>query len=99
MASLGSLACNSDPQSEFADIKKIGYCASKAALNMLTVKLAYELRESGIKVKSADPGFTATDLNGHRGYQSVAQGAISSVRPALLEDDGPNGGFFSAAEE
>jgi NAD(P)-dependent dehydrogenase (short-subunit alcohol dehydrogenase family) len=96
---LGSLAGNGDPQSEFADIKKIGYSASKAALNMLTVQLAYELRDYGIKVNSADPGYTATDLNSHHGYQSVAQGAISSVRLALLEDDGPSGGFFSAAEE
>ena len=95
---LGSLAYNSDPAAEFADIKKIGYCASKAALNMLTVQLAYELRDSGIKVNSADPGFTATDLNAHRGYQTIAQGAISSVKLALLEDDGPSGGFFSAAE-
>ncbi|HEX7645014.1 MAG TPA: SDR family NAD(P)-dependent oxidoreductase [Burkholderiaceae bacterium] len=96
---LGSLAYNSDPQTEFADIKKIGYSASKAALNMLTVQLAYELRGSGIKVNSADPGYTATDLNGHRGCQSVAQGAISSIQLALLEDDGPSGGFFSAVQE
>ncbi|MBV8634324.1 MAG: SDR family NAD(P)-dependent oxidoreductase [Burkholderiaceae bacterium] len=96
---LGSLAYNSDPQAEFADIKMIGYCASKAALNMLTVQLAHELRDSGIKVNSADPGYTATDLNGQRGYQSVAQGAISSIKLALLEDDGPSGGFFSAAQE
>ena len=95
---LGSLGYNSDPQAEFADIKKIGYCASKAALNMLTVHLAYELRDDGIKVNSADPGFTATDLNAHRGTQTVAQGAIASIRLALLEDDGPSGGFFSAAQ-
>jgi NAD(P)-dependent dehydrogenase (short-subunit alcohol dehydrogenase family) len=34
---------------------------------MLTVQLAAELRDSCIKVNSVDPGYTATDLNGHRG--------------------------------
>ncbi len=95
---LGSLTHNGNAQWEFADVKLLGYCASKAALNMLTVQLAHELRDSGIKVNSADPGYTATDLNGRRGYQSVAQGAIASIRLAVLEDDGPSGGFFSAAQ-
>ena len=56
----------------------MGYNASKAALNMLTVQLAAELRDTGIKVNSADPGFTATDLNDHRGYQTVPQGAAAA---------------------
>lgn len=38
---------------------------------MLTVQLAAELKGTSIKVNSDDPGFTATDLNGHRGYQTV----------------------------
>lgn len=93
---LGSLAQNSDSGSEFAQYKLLGYGASKAALNMLTVQLAAELKGAGIKVNSADPGFTATDLNGHRGYQTVAQGAVAAIRLALLPDDGPTGGFFNA---
>jgi NAD(P)-dependent dehydrogenase (short-subunit alcohol dehydrogenase family) len=47
-----------------AAAKFIGYRGSKAALNMLTVQLAYLLHDTNIKVNSADPGFTATDLNG-----------------------------------
>ena len=93
---LGSLTWNSDPQWEFARVKLIGYNASKAALNMLTVQLADELRDTSIKVNAADPGFTATDLNGHRGYQTVEQGAAEAIRLALLPADGPTGGFFSA---
>jgi NAD(P)-dependent dehydrogenase (short-subunit alcohol dehydrogenase family) len=94
---LGSLTLNSDPGWEFAQVKILGYNASKAALNMLTMQLAHELRETSIKLNSADLGFTATDLNGHRGYQTIEQGAAEAIRLALLLDDGPTGGFFSAA--
>jgi NAD(P)-dependent dehydrogenase (short-subunit alcohol dehydrogenase family) len=94
---LGSLALNGDPDWQFAPVKFLGYNASKAALNMLTVQLAFELRETPIKVNSADPGFTATDLNDHRGHQTVEQGAREPVRLALLPADGPTGGFFDAA--
>ncbi|MGD0280249.1 MAG: SDR family oxidoreductase [Smithella sp.] len=94
---LGSLTLNGDPDWEFAQVKRMGYNTSKAAMNMLTVQLAYELRETSIKVNSADPGFTATDLNGHRGYQTVEQGAAEAIRLALLPDDGPTGGFFNSA--
>lgn len=93
---LGSLTHNSNPAWEFAHVKPLGYNASKAALNMLTVQLAAELKDTGIKVNSADPGFTATDLNDHRGYQTVEQGAAAAIRLALLPDSGPTGGFFSA---
>jgi NAD(P)-dependent dehydrogenase (short-subunit alcohol dehydrogenase family) len=93
---LGSLTHNGDPKSELAGVRLTGYNASKAALNMLTVQLAAELRPAGIKVNSADPGFTATDLNGHRGHQTIPQGAAAAIRLALLPDDGPTGSFFSA---
>jgi NAD(P)-dependent dehydrogenase (short-subunit alcohol dehydrogenase family) len=96
---LGSLTQIGDPKSEFSSFRFIGYGASKAALNMLTVQLAAELKDSGIKVNSADPGFTATDLNNHRGYQTIPQGAAAAIRLALLPNDGPTGGFFSASRE
>jgi NAD(P)-dependent dehydrogenase (short-subunit alcohol dehydrogenase family) len=96
---LGSLTQNGDPAWEFAQVKLLGYCSSKAALNMMTVQLAAELNGTGIKVNSADPGFTATDLNSHRGYQTIPEGAAAAVRLALLPDDGPTGGFFSASRQ
>jgi NAD(P)-dependent dehydrogenase (short-subunit alcohol dehydrogenase family) len=95
-STLGSLSLNSDPTWEFAPVKITGYNTSKTALNMLTVLLAAELRDTNIKVNAACPGYTATDLNGHRGYQTVAQGAVAPVRLAMLPDDGPTGGYFSA---
>jgi NAD(P)-dependent dehydrogenase (short-subunit alcohol dehydrogenase family) len=69
----------------------LGYSASKAALNMLTVQLAYELRDTAIKVNSAAPGYTATDLNGFAGTDTPVQGAAEAIRLALLPADGPTG--------
>jgi NAD(P)-dependent dehydrogenase (short-subunit alcohol dehydrogenase family) len=91
---LGSIEKNSDPSWDFASFKLIGYNASKAALNMLTVQLAFELRETGIKVNAVSPGFVATDMNQHRGTRTVEEGAAEPVRLALLGPDGPTGGFF-----
>ncbi|MEY6569459.1 SDR family oxidoreductase, partial [Streptomyces sp. PGLac3x] len=67
------------------------YPSSKSAVNMLTAMYAKELRSTPIKVNAANPGFTATDFNGHRGFRTAAQGAEPSVHLATLPDDGPTG--------
>jgi NAD(P)-dependent dehydrogenase (short-subunit alcohol dehydrogenase family) len=67
------------------------YPATKAALNMLTVQYARTL--DGILVNAADPGFTGTDFNNHRGTQTVAEGTDAIVRLATLPPDGPTGTF------
>ena len=90
---LGSLTLNADPSSRYAPVKPLGYNTSKAALNMLTIHLAYELRETKIKVNSADPGYTATDLNGNSGPQTIPEGAAEAIRLALLPEDGPTGTY------
>ena len=94
---LGSLNQNSDPDYEYAKVRLLAYNSSKAALNMQTVLLAAELSEAGtsIKVNSADPGYTATDLNDHRGTRTVEEGARIAVYLATLSSDGPTGGFFN----
>lgn len=92
---LGSLTQNGDPEWEHAGVKPLGYNASKAALNMMTVQLAWELRDTGIRVNSADPGYTATDLNGNSGTQTIEEGAAETLRLALLPDNGPTGGYFA----
>ncbi len=89
----GSLARNAAPANPSAYTELIGYSASKAALNMLTVQLAYQLRDTAIKVNAAAPGFTATDMNGRRGHQTIPEGAAEAIRLALLADDGPTGTF------
>ncbi|MET4677045.1 MULTISPECIES: SDR family oxidoreductase [unclassified Luteibacter] len=94
---LGSITLNNDPTWEYAAVKLLGYNGSKAAMNMFTVLLAAELKEHGIKVNAANPGYTATDLNGHSGPQTIPEGAAETVRLALLPDEGPTGGF-SATE-
>jgi NAD(P)-dependent dehydrogenase (short-subunit alcohol dehydrogenase family) len=73
----------------------LAYSSSKAALNMMTVQFGKELKASGIKVNSANPGFTATDMNQHRGPRTVEQAAATPVRLALLTEDGPTTGVFS----
>ena len=91
---LGSLTGASDMAGLLWNVGYPGYCASKSALNMLTVKLAKELLAEGIKVNAADPGFTATDLNGHTGHRSVEEAAAIAVELATLNFMGPTGGFF-----
>jgi NAD(P)-dependent dehydrogenase (short-subunit alcohol dehydrogenase family) len=82
---LGCISLQTDPNWKFAPVKLLAYCASKAALNMFTVQLAYEFRDGSIAVNSVNPGYTATDLNAHRGPQTVEEGAAEIVRVALLE--------------
>jgi len=91
---LGSLTWNADPNWSFAAVKPLGYNGSKAILNMLTVQLAWELKDTPIKVNTVNPGYTATDLNGHSGPQSIQEGAAETVRQSLVPDDAPTGGFF-----
>jgi NAD(P)-dependent dehydrogenase (short-subunit alcohol dehydrogenase family) len=90
---LGSLTLNGDRAWPNVGVKFLAYSASKAALNMFTVQLAYELRDTNIKVNSADPGYTKTDLNHNRGTQTIEEGAAETIRLALLPDDAPSGDF------
>ena len=94
---LGSITLAADPNSPWAAVSAMAYCSSKAALNMLTVK--YAAARPTIRINSVDPGFTATDLNQHRGTQTVEEGAAAIVRYALIGPDGPTGGFFSESGE
>lgn len=92
---LGSLAVNADRESPYADVKIMGYSASKAALNMMTVQLAYELRNTNIKVNSVCPGYCATDLNDNQGVETAESGSIEAVRLALLGKSAPSGQYLN----
>jgi NAD(P)-dependent dehydrogenase (short-subunit alcohol dehydrogenase family) len=47
-----------------------------------------------MRINAVDPGYTATDLNEHRGTQTAEQGASTIDRYALIGPDGPTGGLF-----
>lgn len=91
---LGSLTINADPSDPFYHVKLLAYNASKAALNMFTLGLAYDLRDTGVKVNSGNPGYTATDMTGYAtGAQTVEEGAREIVRLAQLAENGPTASF------
>ena len=98
---LGSLGTHSDPGSYVYSpaFKSLpAYSASKSAVNSWTVHLAYELRETPIKVNAVHPGYTRTGMNGGAGELEVPDGARTSVSMALLGDDGPSGSFVHRGE-
>ncbi|WP_210493859.1 SDR family NAD(P)-dependent oxidoreductase [Patulibacter sp. SYSU D01012] len=94
-SSLASLTLATDPARQEHGYLPMAYPASKAALNMLTVKLAQELPRA--RVTAVNPGFTATDLNDHAGHLTVEEGAEPIVRAALLGPGDPTGTFMEAA--
>lgn len=91
---MGSLAVTTDPDRLESSIVALVYPASKAALNMVTTQYAKALPR--MRVNAVDPGYTATDLNGFAGHQTVEEGARPIVRMATVAPDGPTGGFFDA---
>jgi NAD(P)-dependent dehydrogenase (short-subunit alcohol dehydrogenase family) len=91
---LGSLALHADPKSPIYHAKSFAYDASKTALNAYTVHLAYELRDTRIKVNSAHPGWVKTDMGGDQAPMELSEGAKTSAALATLPDDGPSGGYF-----
>ncbi|CAA9524030.1 MAG: Short-chain dehydrogenase/reductase SDR [uncultured Solirubrobacteraceae bacterium] len=88
---LGSHAVTSDPERIESTFQMPGYTSSKAALNMLTAQWAAAL--PALRINSVDPGYTATDFNGHSGPQDVHQGTDAIVAMATIGPDGPTGTF------
>ena len=73
----------------------VAYPASKTAVNTITVQYAKAFPV--VRINAVDPGYTATDLNGRTGTQTVEEGAGIIVRMAQIGPDGPTGGHFTAA--
>jgi len=94
---LGSLTIHNNRQNPNYDFFD-AYSCSKTALNAFTVMLANEFRNTGFKINSVTPGYTATDFNQYRGLQTVEQGANFIVKYATLNTDGVTGGFFKEQE-
>jgi NAD(P)-dependent dehydrogenase (short-subunit alcohol dehydrogenase family) len=96
---LGSVSLQGTKGSPTYSTKLFAYNASKAALNVLTISLAHELRGTKIKVNSAHPGWVKTDLGGSAAPMSVVDGAKTEVDLATLGEDGATGGFFHLGKE
>jgi NAD(P)-dependent dehydrogenase (short-subunit alcohol dehydrogenase family) len=95
---LASLALHSDPASPIYDFKLPAYNVSKTAVNAWTVQLAYELRDTQIKVNAAHPGWVKTDMGGPSAPMEIADGAKTSVALALIDAKGPNGAYIHLGE-
>lgn len=94
-SSQGSLTLHSDPDFIHYRHKGVVYQSSKAALNMYTLVLAYELRDLPFKVNAVSPGSTKTDFNHQLGQGSVENAARRIIKYATIGSDGPTGKFFS----
>lgn len=73
----------------------LGYNSSKAALNAITLIYANSLRDAGIRVNALSPGFCATDLNGHSGPLTAAEGGAHIARQVLSPDERTTGVFLN----
>jgi NAD(P)-dependent dehydrogenase (short-subunit alcohol dehydrogenase family) len=96
---LGSLTLHSDPKSPIYGYAAAAYNVSKTAVNAYTVQLAYELRDSKIKVNAAHPGHVKTDMGGAAAPMELIDGAKTSVALALIGADGPNGAYIHMGQK
>ena len=94
---LGSITEHLDPNSSIYNFKVPAYDVSKSAVNAWTAHLAYELRDTPIKVNTIHPGSVKTDMNA-QGALDVETGAKSSVELALIGNGGPSGSFSHLGE-
>ncbi len=94
-SSQGSLTLATDTTSKYYSHKGAVYQPSKSALNMYTIILAYELKDTKVKVNAVDPGFIKTDFNNHRGTGTVEEASVRILKYVLIDSDGPTGKFFS----
>ena len=84
---MGSFALTHDPSRVESTIASPLYTASKSAVTMMTAQYAKAIPE--VRFNAADPGYTATDLNGHSGHQTVTEGTDAIV--ALATEDASAG--------
>lgn len=96
---VGSLTLLANPQASSSRSDYHVYGASKAAINVLTLMLASELRDAGIAVNSVTPGFTATGLNHYKGSKAIEQGATHIIEQAIKAKQHDTGKFFKEGGE
>ena len=89
---MGSQALTHDQRRVESKIAAPLYPASKAAVTMLTTQYARALPD--VRFNAADPGYTATDLNGHNGHQTVTEGTDAIVALATEDPSAGTGRFL-----
>lgn len=94
-SAMGSLTLAADTSSVGYDNKMALYQSSKTALNMYTINLAYELRNTPFKVNVVCPGWTKTDFTDQQGTSTVEEAGQRIAKYALIGQDGPTGEYFS----
>ena len=95
---LGSIHLHATPGSPIYDMKLPAYNVSKSAVNAYTVQLAYELKDTTIKVNAAHPGWVKTEMGGEGATMDIPDGAKTSVALATIGADGPNGAYMHMGE-
>ena len=95
---LGSVTLHATPGSPVYDSKLPAYDVSKSAVNAYTVHLAWELKDTPIKVNAAHPGWVKTELGGEGATMDIPDGAKTSVALATIGADGPNGAYMHMGE-
>jgi NAD(P)-dependent dehydrogenase (short-subunit alcohol dehydrogenase family) len=75
------------------------YCISKTALNAVACQLAAALRDKGIAVNSACPGWVRTDMGGPNATHSVEEGADTIVWLATEAPQNLTGKFIAERQE
>ena len=95
---LGSINLHATPGSPIYDTKLPAYDVSKSAVNAYTVHLAYELKDTTIKVNAAHPGWVKTEMGGEGATMDIPDGAKTSVALATIGADGPNGAYMHMGE-
>jgi 3-oxoacyl-[acyl-carrier protein] reductase len=74
------------------------YGASKWAVDKITDDLASKLQNTNVRINTLDPGWLRTDMGGENAEHPVEAVLPGALFPALIENDGPNGQFFSAID-
>jgi NAD(P)-dependent dehydrogenase (short-subunit alcohol dehydrogenase family) len=95
---LGSITRYGDPTWKYAQVKVLGYCTSKAALNMFTVQLASELKDQGNCGELGQPGLHRDRPERTQGPPNRGRRRRGIVRVALHEH-GPSGKFLEMGGE
>lgn len=74
------------------------YGASKWAVDKLSHDIAAALKDTPVRINYIDPGWIKTDMGGENAENPVEAVLPGVLVPVLIDDDGPNGQFFSAMD-